>query len=86
MRRPMESEHQQRVTPDDDANDIDPGDIHQTVYDPGQDADDVRDLADAERAVAQGGGTAEQADGVARAGRARLAGDRLAGWRERRDA
>jgi hypothetical protein len=48
-----------------------------------EDAADVAALADAERAVARHGGTREELEGVAEAGKARRSEDRLEGWRRR---
>lgn len=56
-------------------------DVLPTVYADPEDVTAVRELADAERAVARHGATPEQAGGVAAAGRARRAEDRVHGWR-----
>jgi hypothetical protein len=56
-------------------------DILPTTY-PLKDLVDVRELADAERAVARHGATPEQAEGVDDAGRARRPEHRLAAWLE----
>jgi hypothetical protein len=48
-----------------------------------EDAADVAALAEAERAVARHGGTREELEGVAAAGKARRSEDRLEGWRRR---
>jgi hypothetical protein len=68
---------------DDPSGDEGSPDIHPTVYVDADDAADVAGLAGAERAVARGGGTAEQRDGVERAGTVRRAEDRLERWRAR---
>lgn len=70
------------VEPDRDEERGGPVDHQQPAYDPAEDGADLRELADAERAAARHGATAEQADRLARADGARRAEDRLAGWRE----
>lgn len=55
-----------------------------TSYRDAVDIADVAGLAEAERAVARGGATSEQADGVDAAARTRRGEDRLTGWRRRR--
>jgi hypothetical protein len=55
-----------------------------TAYRNPADIADVAGLAEAERAVARGGATREQADGVTWAARTRRGEDRILGWRQRR--
>lgn len=59
-------------------------DIFPTVYRSAQDAVDVTELAQAERAVAQHAATPEQVAGVSEAGQERRAEDRLERWQGRR--
>ena len=56
------------------------GDVMPTIYPAAATVRAATDLAEAERAAARGGATPEQAKGVAAAGRARRAEDRVAGW------
>lgn len=63
-----------------------PGDVAPTVHRDATDIADMRDLAEAERAVARGGATRAQAEGVDDAGRTRGAEDRLGGWRRHNGA
>lgn len=58
-------------------------DIFPTVYRSAQDAIDVDELAQAERAVARHAATRDQIAGVGEAGRERRAEDRLERWRGR---
>lgn len=58
-------------------------DIFPTQYRSAEDAADVAALAQAERAAARHAATPEQIDGVAAAGQARRAEDRLEGWQRR---
>lgn len=57
-------------------------DIYPIVFRGVDDQADVRELAEAERAVARNGATPEQAAGVREAGRVRRAEHRLDAWRE----
>lgn len=62
-------------------HDDDSVEVLPTVYPEARDAQEVRALADAERAVAQHGATPEQAAAVAAIRDVRRAEDRLAAWR-----
>lgn len=55
-----------------------------TAYRDAGEIADAGELAEAERAVARGGGTREQTDGVLEAGRTRRDEERILGWRRRR--
>lgn len=58
-------------------------DIFPTEYRSAEDAADVAEFAVAERAVARHAGTPAEVAGVAEAGKARRAEDRIEGWRRR---
>jgi hypothetical protein len=65
---------------DAEPDEFDP-DIFPTQIRTAADAAAAAALAQAERAVARHAGTPEEVEGVAEAGKARRAEDRLAGWR-----
>lgn len=75
-RLPTDNPYQQERHPDDSERDVLP-----TIYADPADVTAVRELADAERAVARGGATATQAAGVHAAGPQRRAEDRVSAWR-----
>jgi hypothetical protein len=73
---PSNNPYQQDRHPDDGTPDVMP-----TIYRDAADVAAVTELAEAERAAARRGATPAQAKGVAAAGQARRAEDRVAGWR-----
>ena len=75
---------EQGVAEDRSGDDAESPDIFPTVYVDVDDAADVAELAQAEQTVARHGGSAEQRDGVRRAGTVPRAEDRLERWRSRR--
>ncbi|HEY2205715.1 MAG TPA: DUF4383 domain-containing protein [Pseudonocardia sp.] len=75
-RLPSGNPYNRERHPDEDAVDVLP-----TVYPHAEDVRAVRELAEAERAVARHNATPAQADGVREAGRFRRAEDRVGSWR-----
>jgi hypothetical protein len=75
-------DHSEDTEPDTDER----PDIFPAQFLSAEDAADVAALAEAERAVARHGGTREELEGVAEAGKARRSEDRLEGWRKRAHA
>ena len=80
----MTAEQHPHDHPDDAGSDTDERpDIFPAQFRTPEDAADAAALAEAERAVARHGGTREELEGVAEAGKARRSEDRLEGWRRR---